>query len=298
MKRMLVILLCAVAQGLHASPPEEVRRIIREAVEVRGDPGTLENMERWKRLVPELKAFDRDDKWSVLSAYCEILSERFNDLNPRQLEHIMLSFSSLDGSDLTSYGNQEALDCARRIVREQVKGAGSAYGYLSRKGDARDLDILTGTRRDDLAARVAGTNLVFTDPSLDHLWRSCVPSVTNTGPQGAYVSAILKQFWNTLEVEYHSWEDGRRYPYRDKSKIPDELLTMVVWFDEDGNPVCNVDLSKYGLTMPEIDLPQNVRDEILRRARPEMATASLPSEDEAQRLESVATEPSPLPEQP
>ncbi|MCL1921522.1 MAG: hypothetical protein FWG50_10700 [Kiritimatiellaeota bacterium] len=41
---------------------------------------------------------------------------------------------------------------------------------------------------------------------------------------------------------------------------------MVVWFDEDGNPVCNVDLAKYGLAMPEIDLPQKVKDEIRRRS--------------------------------
>jgi len=42
--------------------------------------------------------------------------------------------------------------------------------------------------------------------------------------------------------------------------------------------------------MPDIDLPQKVKDGILRRARPNVATASLPSaEDEAQRLEAVAT---------
>jgi len=62
---------------------------------------------------------------------------------------------------------------------------------------------------------------------------------------------------------------------KDTSQIPDELLTMVVWFDEDGNPVCNVDLTKYGLTMPEIGLPQNVKDEILRRARPNAETVPL-----------------------
>ncbi|MCL1922185.1 MAG: hypothetical protein FWG50_14120 [Kiritimatiellaeota bacterium] len=32
------------------------------------------------------------------------------------------------------------------------------------------------------------------------------------------------------------------------------------------NPVCNVDLAKYGLAMPEIDLPPNVKDEIRRRS--------------------------------
>ncbi|MCL1922141.1 MAG: hypothetical protein FWG50_13900 [Kiritimatiellaeota bacterium] len=50
------------------------------------------------------------------------------------------------------------------------------------------------------------------------------------------------------------------------SQTPPELLTMVVWFDAGGNPVCNVDLAKYGLAMPEIDLPQKVKDEIRRRS--------------------------------
>ncbi|MCL1921145.1 MAG: hypothetical protein FWG50_08740, partial [Kiritimatiellaeota bacterium] len=46
-----------------------------------------------------------------------------------------------------------------------------------------------------------------------------------------------------------------------------ELLTLVVWFDDGGNPVCNVDLAKYGLTMPDLDVPNRpkgktgVRDE-------------------------------------
>ena len=28
-----------------------------------------------------------------------------------------------------------------------------------------------------------------------------------------------------------------------------------MWFDNDGNPVYNVDLEKYGLTMPKLDVP-------------------------------------------
>jgi hypothetical protein len=50
-------------------------------------------------------------------------------------------------------------------------------------------------------------------------------------------------------------ESGRTRPFRDRTKIPTELLTLVVWFDDGGNPVCNVDLAKYGLTMPELDVP-------------------------------------------
>ena len=44
-------------------------------------------------------------------------------------------------------------------------------------------------------------------------------------------------------------EDVRRY----LANLPPELLTMVVSFDGDGNPVCNVDLAEYGLSMPVIE---------------------------------------------
>ena len=67
-----------------------------------------------------------------------------------------------------------------------------------------------------------------------------IPSVANTGPQAAHVHDLLKQ---ALEK------------YGSVSNIPPELITMVVSFDEDGNPVCNVDLAKYGLTMPDIEAP-------------------------------------------
>jgi len=64
------------------------------------------------------------------------------------------------------------------------------------------------------------------------------PSVANTGPQAVYVREILYRFWEMAG--------------RDSAKIPKELLTMVISFDEDGNPVCSVDLAKYGLSMPFI----------------------------------------------
>jgi len=38
-----------------------------------------------------------------------------------------------------------------------------------------------------------------------------------------------------------------------REMIPPELLAMVVSFDEDGNPVCSVDLAEYGLSMPVIE---------------------------------------------
>ena len=63
-----------------------------------------------------------------------------------------------------------------------------------------------------------------------------VPSVANTGPQAAYVYDLLKQALTK---------------YGAPTNIPPELVKMVVSFDADGKPVCNVDLSKYGLAMPD-----------------------------------------------
>ncbi|MCL1919966.1 MAG: hypothetical protein FWG50_02645 [Kiritimatiellaeota bacterium] len=127
------------------------------------------------------------------------------------------------------------------------------------KGDARDLDIVGDGFRDALAMRVAGTNIINYSPPSSGMpagsgWRGCTPSVTNTGPQGLYVEAILRQYWEKMEE-------------RNTAKVPPELLTLAVWFDDGGNPVCNVDLAKYGLTMPELDVPNRpmgksgVRDE-------------------------------------
>ena len=66
------------------------------------------------------------------------------------------------------------------------------------------------------------------------------PSVANTGVPGRYVNEIFQRFWRDFEG-------------KDASQIPVELLTMAVSFDADGNPVCSVDLAKYGLSMPVIE---------------------------------------------
>ncbi|MCL1921705.1 MAG: hypothetical protein FWG50_11650 [Kiritimatiellaeota bacterium] len=185
---------------------------------------------------------------------CKLLEEKFDD--PGVVNAAMWSFYCGDGADRASYGNKEALGWARRVVKEKKTGyhITTAMDYLGQKGNAEDIALLSqylvGRK---LSARVAGTNLLN-----NHLtdfeglwWLGCTPSVTNTGPQGLYVEAILRQYWENLEVG----KDRHGNPYRDQSKIPPEIQTLVVSFDKKGNPVCNVDLAKYGLTMPEIDVP-------------------------------------------
>ena len=193
----------------------------------------------------------------TVEAYCKILAENFDASDLQQVNLAIQRICELDGWNSMLQGNQEALDWARKVLRKEEQRFAS--WYLMMKGDARDLDIISSDNnyRDKLATRVAGTNLVDYHTQSPHKymdWFECFPSVTNTGPQGLYVQAILRQFWETLEIETHII-DGKSYSFRDRRKIPDELLTMVVWFDDDGNPVCNVDLEKYGLTMPILDVP-------------------------------------------
>ena len=190
---------------------------------------------------------------------CKILEEKFDD--PGAVDFIMGRFCFLDGRDLTSYGNQEALGWARKVVSSGDKrfNMHPAREYLMRKGGAGDLDIIGSSGFGSvLAKRVAGVNVINYHPFLtfhEPHWLGCIPSVTNTGPQGGYVADILRQYWENMEAETRVLGDGIPRPFKDKSKIPHELQTLVVWFDDDGNPVCNVDLAKHGLTMPEIDVP-------------------------------------------
>ncbi|MCL1922142.1 MAG: hypothetical protein FWG50_13905 [Kiritimatiellaeota bacterium] len=272
MKKLLMII-CLTTLCAHGfTQEEEARNLIRELVEGGTDRSTTkESWERRHQLFSDLRAFNPD---VVFSAYYETLGEKFDDLN--YVNFILKEFFDFDGRDIVSYGRQEALDWTRKLLREKKQGQGldrpMAIWYLRVKGDERDLDLIPiQAWREELAMRVAGTNLInywkATYPT-GAAWLGCAPSVTNTGPQGAYVQAILRQFWENMEIEIEEGTESWPQPakFRDSAKIPPELLTMVVWFDAGGNPVCNVDLAKYGLAMPEIDLPPKVKDEILRRS--------------------------------
>ena len=228
--------------------------MIREFTEMPSIP-TPERDELTNQLLTGLRELDPEEAFPV---YYKILEEKFD--SPHYVNYIMRRFLAADGENLASYGYQEALDWARKVFREKETGEGfdkaTVILYLIQKGDERDIEIIPfPSLKEPLAIRVAGTNLVghsrFTFVPLS-IWFSCLPSVTNTGPQALYVQAILRQYWENME-ESHILENERLVPFRDPSEIPAELLTMVVWFDEDGNPVCNVDLSKYGLSMPVIE---------------------------------------------
>jgi len=179
--------------------------------------------------------------------------------------------AQIDFINLVSEGEKEALEWIRKylefyspevaeiVIRDDntgLKGLSErtrarALEYLVTKGDERYIEIVSQYANDTLVRllkiRVAGMN-VFDSSDFGVLgyWGGMfIPSVTNTGPQAVYVREILYRYWE---------EHGR-----DSSKIPQELQTMVVSFDENGNPVSSVDLAKYGLTMPVIE-PRPHRD--------------------------------------
>jgi len=200
--------------------------------------------------------------------------------------------------DPTAKSDPDVLKIMRRIIdayNDSPLGTGWPGEYLMRKGDASDLERLpdnTGesirySLRATLRARLEGTNVLYftavARARLPEIDLDFIPSVTNVGPQAVYAREILSCYLDELlkmpRLTVETWDFYLEQTRQAASKIPAELLTIVVWFDEDGNPVCNVDLAKYGLTMPEIDLPQNVKDKIPRRARP--AVEAVPLTDSA-----------------
>jgi len=184
---------------------------------------------------------------------CKMLEEKFDD--PGTVDLVMKKLYYMARIDRMTPGHPQALYWARRVAKEKPDEYGWAQEYLTRKGDARDLDLLSRYRREMLQARVAGTNVLH-DSLIHGDSPFFIPSVTNTGPQGVYAEAIFEQYWKNMEGVTRT-VNGKSATHKSRSQIPPELLTIAVWFDADGNPVCNVDLAKYGLTMPELDVPNH-----------------------------------------
>jgi len=203
----------------------------------------------------------------LLPAYCEVLSANMD--SPETVQRIISVFSSLDGHNLASYGNQEALRLTRETVSKSEGVSYQALIYLTIKGDGDDIEliekaqvsdpILKGWKEemtDALRKRVERNFVRGGQPRSLQGELSIIPSVANTGPQGVYAYHILLNAGNMAEYLRHS-ETG--FPYLE---FPDELLKMVITFDEDGNPVSSVDLAKFGLSMPVITPKPTAHDNI------------------------------------
>ena len=279
MKRVLLPVIVMTALCLHGATMEDARRIVRETMEfvcsANKTPSSREQREGLMQARLNMATLERND---VLSAGCEILADKVGDLDPEQMRFIIGLFRSVDG-DHVFQGNPKALDWARSVLREKEKdkeyyyAKQSADWYLRLKGDARDLNLVLPYGRGMLEKRVQGINLVnHITPPVDPStlgWYSFCPSVTNTGPQGVYVEAILRHYWERLDEKAKSTihpenleaVKGMANPHSQTGKLmpecvelvfPPQLLRIVVSFDMDGNPVSSVDLMKYGLFMPVI----------------------------------------------
>ena len=246
--------------------PEDYNSLEKQRERAEQDGQTLIDWEDYRLMEQK-----RSQAWSAIRglgydafpALYEMLGEEFDNISCLYIASDI--FFSVDGihefsanlGDLAAEGEEEALEWARKILGKDIQEEpwemkrrkydirDWSSGYLAAKGkNKEDVELLRqkGSYGRDtfLATRVAGIN-VFESCNTDFGdFITVYPSVANTGPQGAYVREIL--------VKAFGLTGGDVY----EPNIPEELLAMVVSFDADGNPVCNVDLANYWLSMPVI----------------------------------------------
>jgi hypothetical protein len=220
--------------------------------------------------------------------------------------HIVEMFDD-DAYNPTVASDAEAL----KIMRKAVDAKGWGKEYLMRKGDTSDLERLPDTTneiirysaRATLKARVEGVNVmrflgVGKGAGVREIEPYFMPSAANLGPQAVYVCEILRRYWqDQLKIPVLTRETVRYYGEQSEqtvSKMPEELLKIVVWFDEEGNPVCNIDLSKYGLSMPVIE-PKPIASDPKWYMQP---TVTFPHDTDGWTPPTPAPKPAPPPPEP
>ena len=182
------------------------------------------------------------------------LSENMD--NPDKADYcaniIWHQFMEIDACNYASPGHPEVLKLIREALKKNLKVFMiPAFEYLAWKGDESDIALL------EKAQELWGGYDIYISSSLavlSHLRRRQTEnfyaggedgrtfvSFANTGPQAVYFWEILKKM---LEVSGSGLYWG--------GDLGDPIKTMVVSFDEDDNPVCNVDLAKLGISMPVI----------------------------------------------
>ena len=199
-----------------------------------------------KAIVSALARLDGLGNDALLSVYTKVLAT-----NPEYTQHIVSTFCARDSDNLASYGEPEMLRLVRESISRDEDIPLGTLMYLAFKGDKDEIMLIEkakvsgiemeGYRKemvDVLRERVEQNFIIRKPHFIMYSERGIRPSVANTGPQGVYAYHIL---WKACEKE-------NQLP----PNIPEELVKMVITFDEDGNPVSNVDLAKYGLSMPVI----------------------------------------------
>jgi len=313
MKKM-ILLICTVATAmmtnLYGSTPtpeevEAVKRLIEAIAPDRYPPEEATQAARREAMESHIdKLYETFGRVAVIPELYKVLEEKKWDAS---YMHAMVKRFRLDALNVLAESNPTILEIVRKVVDASPHGDGWAAEYLTRKGDASDIGRLSdritalGIRLEDdeyrrrgslasdtvLMMRVGGTNVMkfssYRGTAGDEVRLDLIPSVANTGPQAFYVREILRRHWKeTLKVPDTFPIRDEGYPYIEKSmeyasKVPDELLTMVVTLDVDGNPVSSVDLSKYGLSMPVITpKPDAAHDPVI----PNYYTITFPHETE------------------
>ena len=229
----------------HGVTSEEAKQIVRDSMDDLMNPPIIRDPVWGWGLYNYLRPDALYD--DALPEFYKILGENIDERSFALA--VVDAFFMIDGLNLTSEGEREALEWTMKIVERHGMSTELSKEYLARKGDADVLNALKqrGHTLPELEIRVQGTNIFKFMEGLNS-WHPpnpmvyknprFIPSVANTGPQAVYVYEILKCCWEQAGQDF--------------SKIPGELLTMAVWFDDDGNPVCDVDLAKHGLSMPVI----------------------------------------------
>jgi len=211
------------------------------------------NPETVKGFVSTLSRLGSLGNDALFPVYYELLSA--NRDKPELISHIIRCFAIRDGFNLASSGEQEAMKVLREIISKDKNVPFDLLLYLVHKGNRNDIALLEKVlqshtanleqwAQDRIREEFLGTlqkrvdgNFVVNKPRYQLRDESCIiPSVANTGPQGVYAFYILLKMADGVKM----------------GEFPDELLTMTITFDGDGNPVSSVDLAKYGLSMPVI----------------------------------------------
>ena len=210
-----------------------------------------------------------------------------SDMGSWDMEAAVISAYRMDGLNTVRQGDPALLAATRRTIYrlldydKRYKNGTLIHGimYLVQKGDARDFPFFEKYLADPelqnfdpplpterqffpykvLQHRAAGTNIIagiidkappgsygLLEEEYSANWLRFIPSVANTGPQAAYVYEALKQAVSSLGSLAQS------SMYTIITNAAPELLTMRVWFDADGNAVCDVDLAKYGISVPRL----------------------------------------------
>jgi len=162
--------------------------------------------------------------------------------------NITYRFMWIDGYNLASSGDPRALELTREILRNGVAPY-MAFRYLSLKGDEKDIELFENAHEfphghHDYSAADA-LWLLRERQTENVFWCGLYPSVANTGPQAVYLIEILKKI--SMKKEYLSYDESEAL-----TMFWELAAMMEVSFDEDGTPVSNVDLAKYGVSMPVI----------------------------------------------